>query len=710
MSADNEVLGDVLSLGSSDSELEHSTQGGEGKSPKEAGKTRASSGQKRPRDSEDEPSGSDGSSGSSPASNLDDDSPPRGSKRAKLRSSAAGRRPQQSSEEGEIDESDNEPNPRAALEAGKVGVQSAPSRSDEPISRQDTSLAHPSSAVTATGAASKSSLPVSNQMSSMELRTDDAEAHDDGEGVPSSTMPPKPLLYRAGSTTLKLPALALKQEGSWSARFKDWVQVLCQHNLESVSAMSHALAMDAFAFYIDGHKGVRPSKKKAAKQAAKKADISRTIRSAVESLKSRTNGTVSVPIPASEAVVAERPASNAAVDEQPAESNQDEAATEEGEVRSDVTKSPSSDKEQPDQPNGDTSPVVVKKDVPTGEEELRQQRRYFPSAADPSMMCLLCGGQGHRAMHCARSKCRFCNSSDHWDFCCPRIQTRCDKCRQLGHKTASCSEKLALTKEEGLACAYCRSEDHLEGNCTELWRSFHPDAQTIHRVAHLPRSCSVCGSKHHFSGDCKHRRGVSANPTWSLRNHDMYIDPKCNALSIEETADSAARKPPLRASETKIRGHAARTANIVHFSETDDSEVEFLGTRAKRESKRGAGSAGGQIRMASNIQIPQMMTNHRFDKDTRPPLPGQPPLPPGPPPSAGQQSRVYPPSLPPPPPPSLPAKPPASAQGYHKVPPPQHGSSSGRGRSSYRDQRGGRGAGRGARGGRGRGGRGRFEA
>ncbi|KAG5983637.1 hypothetical protein E4U55_007625 [Claviceps digitariae] len=697
MSVDKEVLGDVISLGSSDSELEHddaesahSTLGGGEELSEEGGKKRGLSGQKRARDSEDEPSGSDGFS---PASNLDDDdSPPRGSKRAKMNSFTAGRRSQQSSEEGEIDESDNEPNPRAALEAGKVGVESASSRSDEPVSHQ---APPPPSAATAAGVASKSSLPAVNQTSTTALRTDNAEAGDDSGGIPSSTMPPKPLTYVLGATTLKLPALDLKKEGSWSMRFKDWTQVLCQHNLEMVSAMTHAMALNAFSFYIDAHKGVRPSKKKAAKQAAKKTDISRTIRSAVESLKSSTNDTV----PAAEAVA------DAAVDEKAAEPKRSEGSMEEGEVSSDVTKTSSSDKKQQEQANGDTA--VVREGVPTGEEELQQQRRYFPSAVDPSMMCLLCGGQGHRAMHCTRSKCRFCNSADHWDFCCPSIQTRCDKCRQLGHNAASCSEKLALTKEEGLACAYCRSEDHLEGNCTELWRSFHPDAQTIHRVVRLPRSCSVCGSKHHFSGDCKHRRGVSANPTWSLRNHDMYIDSKCNALSIEETADSAARKPPLRASETKIRGHAARTANIVHFSETDDSEVEFLGTRAKREPRRGGDGAGGQIRLASNIQIPQTRGSRRID-NAQPPLPGQPPLPPGPPPSARQQSRAYQP--PPPPPPSLPAKPPASTQGYHNVPPPQHGNSSGHGRGNYRDQRGGRGAGRGARGNRARGGRGRFGA
>ncbi|KAG6301325.1 hypothetical protein E4U09_005466 [Claviceps aff. purpurea] len=697
MSVNNEMSGDILSLGSSDSELEHdedSAQPSAGEEEKEeeqrseeTGKLRGSFAQKRPRDSEDE---SDGSDTSTQASDLDVDSPPRGSqrgsKRAKLSSSVAGRRFQQSSEEGEIDDSDDDTNPRAALEAGKASSSSAPSSSVAPIPLQN--------AATVTDSASQTSLPASSdQKSKTQLRTHDSETDGHAKAPRSIESQNRPT-YQFGSSTLTLPTVSKKSH--WLVRIEKWTKVLCQHNMASISAITPAVVLDAFASYLDQDNELRDLQKKSARRAAQKDYISSKIQDVLACFKSKSSGTVH--------------AGSSTGDEKATdlytgpvtESNRDEVPIEEREVSSDGIKTPSTDEKKIEQGNKET-PMIVRNGLPSGEEELKQQRRYFPSASDPSAMCLLCGGQGHKAMHCARSKCRFCDGLDHWDFCCPSLQQRCGKCRQLGHATASCQEKLALIKEEGLACLYCDSKDHLEGNCTELWRSFQPDAQTILRVIRLPRSCSVCGSRVHFSGDCTHRRGISGNPTWSLRNYDMYTDPTCNALCIEESADPAASNRSLRAPEIKIRGQASRTTNVVHFSETDDSDVEFLGTRAKRDIKgaAAAAAASGRIRMASNIQLPQMMGNHRVESFR--PLAVQPPLPPGPPPRFAGQPRAH-----APPPPSLPAKPPpASSKGYHNVPPPPFGSSSGRGRGSPRDQRG-RGGARGARASRARGrGRGR---
>ncbi|GAB0134972.1 hypothetical protein EsDP_00003324 [Epichloe bromicola] len=692
----NDAPGDVISILSSENELDHDEENAhltlEEAKMEEAGKKSSTPGQKRPREDEDE---SDGSDGYSPASDIDVESPPRGSKRARLSSRPVDPHSHQGSEEGEVDEADDEPNPRAALETGKTASGSAPSRNDGPAALRnpaDSSSSSSSAAGAGAAVASKSSLPTSSQMSSAELLPENTEA-DDLEPFAGSTMPSESPTYTAGSSAFKLPALSPKKQGSWFARVKDWVQVLCQHNLESISAVTPAVAMDAFAFYLDQHSGLRQAKRRAAKQAAKKVETSRTIQNVIESLKLNTNGTGSASEPTAGSHVANQNGTGA---------NQSEGSMEEGQVSSGVTKDSPPENAQELHQNRDTS--IVRKDVPTGEEEFQQQRRYFPSAADASTMCLLCGGENHKAIHCTRSKCRFCKSIDHWDFCCPSIQERCDKCRQLGHQTASCTEKLALTKDEGLACAYCNSNDHLEGNCTEVWRSFQPNAHTIHPVVYLPCSCSVCGGTDHFSGDCRERRGISANPTWSLQNRNIYIDPKCNALSIEEIAGPIANQRSLRGFETRTRGHAPRTANIVHFSESDDSDVEFLSRRAIREPKGGA----GKIRLSSNIQLSQMMGSHRVNNSQ--PRAGQPPLPPGPPPSSGK-SKAFPPppgtreysgQPPPPPPPSLPPKPPASTRDYRKVPPPSQGSSNQHGRGSHREQRG-RGAGRGGRGGRGRG-------
>ncbi|KAL2202719.1 hypothetical protein CC79DRAFT_1325548 [Sarocladium strictum] len=211
-----------------------------------------------------------------------------------------------------------------------------------------------------------------------------------------------------------------------------------------------------------------------------------------------------------------------------------------------------------------------------GDEALRQQRRYFPSASEPSSMCLLCGRSGHLATSCPHLVCRFCSSHDHADFACP-ARVRCDKCRQLGHASKSCTEKLALTKAEGLACSFCAANDHLEQECTEPWRSFHPEQEVVHTVAFIAPSCSSCGVEgEHYSGDCQNIRVSEVNPTWTLRNHDRYVDTQATDKSIEEDAAGALAgvAPQTRAPEMRIRGHAKTQHIQFHDS---DSETEFLG-------------------------------------------------------------------------------------------------------------------------------------
>ncbi|KAK0384930.1 hypothetical protein NLU13_7409 [Sarocladium strictum] len=374
--------------------------------------------------------------------------------------------------------------------------------------------------------------------------------------------------------------------------------------------------------------------------------------------------------------------------------------------------------------NGSNAALV--KGIPTGEEEIRQQRRYFPSASDPSSMCLLCGRSGHNAISCPHLGCQFCSSMEHADFACP-ARARCKQCRQLGHASKSCTEKLSLTKDEGLACSFCAASDHLEQDCTEPWRSFHPEQEKIHTVTFIPPTCSSCGVEgEHYSGDCQNIRIDEVNPTWTLRNHDRYVDAQATDKSIEEDAAGALAglAPKARVPEMKIRGHAKTQHIQFHDS---DSETEFLG---QPPAKRGAPI--GQIRMSSNIQMPSesRVNNTRGRGPAHlPPLPPGPP-PPGPPPPRNDGYNWQPP--PPPgaprydtwpqgPPPSLPARPPAQ-NSYHHVPPPaSHQQSSGGqsrqggGGDSYRGGKnrngkrgGGGGGGSGRGGGRGRGrGRGR---
>ncbi|KAG8418003.1 hypothetical protein J3458_005449 [Metarhizium acridum] len=677
----NKTPGDVIHPGDSDGESNYEPKIDHEPIPEPAPQGMDSQlstpGQKRLRDE-----AGDGKSNSfPPAATIHEHVLSRGSKRLKL-STSPSNRTHQGSEEGEVDESETEANPRAALEKGKQSVFASAAEATNPPAHS----------------AAASSPSATNRRSTSGHTTDQADV-DEFEPFAGASMPPEPPTYTVGSLSLGLPALSRKKQGSWAARFKDWVQVLCKYNPQNVSAITPTVATDAFIHYLDSHSGLRQTKKKAARQAAKSLLLAGTTQTTIEETKSSTDASPQQP-------AAEPPAKTQGTND---------GSPEEGEVSSNGGHLAPTEMKYTTQ-NGDAS--IVREGVPTGPEELEQQRRYFPSAADPTKMCLLCGLEGHRAVHCSRSKCRFCDSYDHWDFCCPSIQERCDKCRQLGHKAAACVEKLAMTADEGLACLYCKSSEHLEDSCTDIWRSFRPEEQTIHTVVYLPSSCAVCGGKDHLSGDCRHRRGVCSNPTWSLQNRSLYMDYSCDALSIEDAANPEGNRQPLRAPETKIRGHAARTANV-HYSESDDSDIEFLGGKPLKAPKEGV----GQIRMSSNIQLPHSMGSYAVNSFQ--PLAGQPPLPPGPPPSGpltgGQSSRYPPPpgargyhSQPPAPPPSLPTKPPPSTRGYRSVPPPPlppptnaNRSRGGHGNQGGRGGRGGGGGG-GGRGGRGRGrGRGR---
>ncbi|KHN99398.1 zinc knuckle domain protein [Metarhizium album ARSEF 1941] len=530
----------------------------------------STSGHKRPHDEVEQAE----SHNTSPAATMHEHVPLRRLKQAR-RSTSPSNHTHRGSEEGEADESESDTNPRAALEKGKVVALASPAETT-------TSPALP------VASASPASAP--NRGPTSGHTTDQAEL-DELESFAGATMPSQSPTYTTGSLSLDLPVLSSKKQGSWPARFKDWVQVLCKHNLHNISAITPAVATDAFACYIDSHSGLRETKKKASKQAAKNLLVAGTTQTIIEEIKSWTDAGSQQPTvePSAKLNLATPPTRT---------QDTNDGSAEEGEVSSNDSQ-PKPTQTKHSTQNGDTS--IIREGVPTGAEELEQQRRYFPSAADPSVMCLLCGNEGHRAVHCSRAKCRFCQSFDHWDFCCPSIRKRCDKCRQLGHQATACVEKLAITADEGLACLYCKSSEHLEDSCTDIWRSFHPEEQTVHTVVYLPSSCAVCGGKDHLSGDCRQRRGVCANPTWSLQNRSLYMDSRCGTLSIEDAANPEGNRKSLRAPETKIRGHAARTANI-HYSESEDSDVEFLGRKLSKAPKGG-------------VAFNHLLANHRSHRD-----------------------------------------------------------------------------------------------
>ncbi|GKU20355.1 unnamed protein product [Fusarium langsethiae] len=544
------------------------------------------------------------------------------------------------------------------------------------------------------------------------LNTGDTSAGDSVPGCADNIPDFKHLKW-----SFKMPNTSDKKSGSWLNRFKAWVKAFVQIN----SAISHVISVhiveSAYAWYIDHLGGMKLKKKKSAKQVANEFKSTGELDALLQTLpkgpgpNQPTLGSWVTKQPSKETVHKGKRSRGSSVSE--GEIDEDES---ESEAEYEPTLS-TSEKKGVDvkEANGDPAPKVsnhqslpiieTHRKVPTGNDALEQQRRYFPSASDPAQMCLLCGLNTHLAPSCPTLVCSSCGSLDHSIICCPEKE-RCRKCRQVGHQASGCTEKLALTKEEGLACVFCKSTDHLEEQCTEVWRSFHPDVSTVRKVSFIPASCSMCGSDGHFSSDCKSQRNDMPNPTWSVKNRDQYVDPDCGMAAIEEATGGKPAGRSAMGSELRIRGHAARTTNV-HYSESDDSEVEFLG------HKRVQKPAVGQIRMASNIQMPNTQNNRprrnpRQNGQAQPPLPPGPP-PPGPPPSMrGLGSFSSLPRKPPPrdfrnvPPPSPPRGPQGQGRSYGNNAPP-----SSKPRGGGRGGRGGRGGGGGG-GGRGRGrGRGR---
>ncbi|KFH44762.1 hypothetical protein ACRE_044550 [Hapsidospora chrysogenum ATCC 11550] len=550
-------------------------------------------------------------------------------------------------------------------------------------------------------------------------------------------MPLDPPIYRHKTGTkeqqLKLPVFPPKLEGTWEARFTDWAKVFCTGNASGAVRISSPAVVAAYSHYVDQKSGLKPKKKKAAKQAAStcmrtgalktliKSNLPRFSKSTEQDAQSLPD-TSKVAAPEEESEEEYEPKIDLPSAQTPGAVP---SATEWASLMADPASSQrNAAASGSNAPNGQRSlsnGVGQSHDAvgPAEDTTVKQLRKYFPSATDPTNMCLLCGRNGHTSANCSASACRFCGAS-HWAFSCP-TRSRCGKCRQLGHSASTCEEKLALTKDEGLACCFCGSADHLEDDCTEAFRSFVPDADSIHTVVFIAPSCSLCGSGHHYSADCAERRSATRNPTWSLGNRDRYMDKNCQDLAIEDAAARAGGAQKSRAPEMKIRGHASRTNNV-HYSESDDSDNEFLGKRAAKKR-----APLGQIRMASNIQMPSSASEggSRNAYLGGPSL-GQPPLPPGPPPP-GPPPRQSPygrlqsgnPS-------SLPAKPPPSSWNQRNGPPAFTGAQQPQGTegqswrgddrnaSSYTrsgdfgPSRGGQRGGRGGRGGRGcRGGRGR---
>lgn len=519
-------------------------------------------------------------------------------------------------------------------------------------------------------------------------------------GVSSSNGGPS---FTHNSLTFELPALSNKMKGAWQTRIEKWTKLFLDRNPSLLYAMTHELVIAAFCHYVANIEMKGSTKAKArrvARQLERNGSLKRLLPDRQEAEFSTNEASVN-------GSTAKQPRQlDSIISLSDGEDDEDDEVeyepTQEGpKLPTDALLASSGvpDASQNTSAEGNGAPQAAANAAGSimSINDLSKLRRYFPSANGSTNLCLSCGMAGHVSANCTYGTCKFCNKNGHWHYKCP-TRARCGKCRQLGHSKVDCTEKLALTKEEGLACSFCNSARHLEDDCTEIWRSFRPTAETIKTVVAINPSCSLCGSDRHFSADCRDQSGYTENPTWSLQNCNRYTNPECGILSIEQaSAVATGQSNSHGGGELKIRGKATRTTHV-HYSESEDSELEFLGHHTVQKKPN-----VGTIRMASNIQIPKL---------TR----GQPPLPPGPPPSGPATHTMRGHGLPPKPPSrdhrtnGAPSFPPPGPQG---APPPSwqdrnaNSSQYPRADRFKGGQRGGGRGNRGSRGGRGRGGRGR---
>ncbi|GJC85170.1 protein AIR2 [Colletotrichum liriopes] len=230
--------------------------------------------------------------------------------------------------------------------------------------------------------------------------------------------------------------------------------------------------------------------------------------------------------------------------------------------------------------------------VMTEEEDLAQQRRYFPGLPGSVQICVYCASVGHNSTACPKTACKFCQHPGHFSWNCP-TRERCTKCRQLGHGKAQCTEKLVHLDEEGMECAMCGSEDHLEDDCETLWRSYKPQKELIKKVKVIPAFCASCGTEGHYSSDCALRGNRPRNQTWSLKNRDLYVDKN----ATDEPISDFASQPQNPKFPLQIKGSAAKRNHIFYPDSDGSEEGEFIGQKVKPRAPL------GNIQLSTNLQI-----------------------------------------------------------------------------------------------------------
>lgn len=274
-------------------------------------------------------------------------------------------------------------------------------------------------------------------------------------------------------------------------------------------------------------------------------------------------------------------------------------------------------------------------DLKMDEAGVHLQQKYFPGTASTIRRCLSCGQLGHDSSTCPAMACTSCSTfGKHPTASCP-LSARCGKCRERGHLTKDCPEKLARSKGEAVPCDLCGSNDHLEMACNSIWRSYDPKPEEIRTVRNIPAYCYICGKSDHYGPECGLHRGrlLSGGSTWSRRNLQMYVDPASRNRALSAGVDYSI--PPRSSKQFSIKGKAN---DPIELDDSDDDE-DFIRAKVKPPVQSGNirfGGASGRVQSNPvNVSYrPAQPPQHGFNRPSGPP-PGMQPRsmagPPGPP-------------------------------------------------------------------------------
>ncbi|KAK2027737.1 hypothetical protein LX32DRAFT_431705 [Colletotrichum zoysiae] len=565
---------------------------------------------------------------------------------------------------------------RTSLGGSKVKAAPAPAK-EEVISEEATSELVPATA-------EPEPVQKEGKLTRKEQRQQRAEAVA-SEKQKAQDQQKTPFVYAPGLTFLqpnKKTILHPKGKTVWKSKFNSWCQSFVSHNTEQSRLLTADIVVAALQDYIATR--AYWSKKKhctAATAEARKPETKNNIAIYLAMILKDDNL-----LPGSEEspMVIEDNDDEAdnIIQEIPCPAGDNASAAPETQGEHDSTA------EDPNQSYKDGTGALMEVEqtepgppVMTEEEDLAQQRKYFPGLPESVEICVYCASVGHNSTACSKTACRFCQQPNHFSWNCP-TRERCTKCRQLGHGKAQCTEKLVHLDEEGMECAICGAQDHLEDECEALWRSYKPQNGLIKKVKAFPAFCASCGAEGHYSSDCALRGDRPRNHTWSLKNRSLYVDKNATEGPISDFASQPQNpKFPLQ-----IKGSAAKRNHIFYPDSDGSEEGEFIGQKVKPRAPL------GNIQLSTNLQInmgnfgapPQTQQNGRGQQrggwSTQPPLPPGPP-PPGPPPgSYSRMSRSFNNQSHPPPPSNgggrgggLPPKPPApqsQQHSYHSAGPP----------------------------------------